>query len=79
VKSDRGPPSYFVPHIGIRKYLTDSALGIFSVGRAPRAAAGCPGEVALEEILALRSLLLNLHFRAAKAEPMAEVYMRGSL
>jgi hypothetical protein len=35
------------------------------------------GEVALGEILALRSLLLNLHFRAAKGEPMAESEMRG--
>jgi len=35
------------------------------------------GEVALGEILALRSLLLNLHFRAAKGEPVAEVEMRG--
>ena len=29
------------------------------------------------EILALRSLLLNLHFRAAKGEPVAEAEMRG--
>jgi hypothetical protein len=35
------------------------------------------GEVALSEILALRSLLLNLHFRAAKGEPVAEAEMRG--
>jgi hypothetical protein len=35
------------------------------------------GEVALAEVLALRSLLLNLHFRAAKGEPVAEVEMRG--
>jgi hypothetical protein len=35
------------------------------------------GEVALAEILALRSLLLNLHFRAAKGEPVAESEMRG--
>ncbi|MBW4028721.1 MAG: hypothetical protein HIU93_15200 [Acidobacteria bacterium] len=35
------------------------------------------GEVALGEILALRSLLLNLHFRAAKGEPVAEAEMRG--
>jgi hypothetical protein len=35
------------------------------------------GEVALGEILALRSLLLNLHFRAAKGEPVAESEMRG--
>ena len=34
------------------------------------------GEVALGEILALRSLLLNLHFRAAKGEPLAESEMR---
>jgi hypothetical protein len=31
----------------------------------------------LGEILALRSLLLNLHFRAAKGEPVAESEMRG--
>jgi hypothetical protein len=30
------------------------------------------GAVALAEVLALRSLLLNLHFRAAKGEPVAE-------
>jgi DNA-binding SARP family transcriptional activator len=35
------------------------------------------GEVALGEILALRSLLLNLHFRAAKGEPLVEAEMRG--
>ena len=35
------------------------------------------GEVALGEILALRSLLLNLHVRAAKGEPVAESEMRG--
>jgi hypothetical protein len=29
------------------------------------------GEVALAEVVALRSLLLNLHFRAAKDEPVA--------
>ena len=34
-------------------------------------------EVALAEVLALRSLLLNLHFRAAKGEPVAEAEMRG--
>jgi len=34
------------------------------------------GEVALGEILALRSLL-NLHFRAAKGEPVAASEMRG--
>jgi hypothetical protein len=35
------------------------------------------GEIALAEVLALRSLLLNLHFRAAKGEPVAEAEMRG--
>ena len=35
------------------------------------------GEVALAEVLALRSLLLNLHFRASKGEPVAEAEMRG--
>jgi hypothetical protein len=35
------------------------------------------GEVALAEILALRSLLLNLHFRAGKGESVAEPEMRG--
>lgn len=35
------------------------------------------GEVALAEVLALRSLLLNLHFRAAKGEPVVESEMRG--
>ena len=35
------------------------------------------GEVALGEVLALRSLLLNLHFRAAKGEAILEPEMRG--
>jgi hypothetical protein len=35
------------------------------------------GEVALAELLALRALLLNLHFRAAKGVPVAEAEMRG--
>jgi hypothetical protein len=35
------------------------------------------GEVALGEVLALRSLLLNLHFRAAKGEAIPEAEMRG--
>ena len=35
------------------------------------------GEVALAEVLALRSLLLNLHFRAAKGEAIPEPEMRG--
>ena len=34
-------------------------------------------EVALAEVLALRSLLLNLHFRAAKGEPVTEAEMRS--
>ena len=34
-------------------------------------------EVALAEVLALRSLLLNLHFRAAKGEPVPEAEMRS--
>ena len=34
------------------------------------------GEVVLAELLALRSLFLNLHFRAGK-EPLTEAEMRG--
>ena len=34
-------------------------------------------EVAPAELLALWSLLLNLHFRAAKGEPVVEAEMRG--
>ena len=34
-------------------------------------------EVALAEVLALRSLLLNLHFLASKGEPIPETEMRG--
>jgi hypothetical protein len=34
-------------------------------------------EVALAEVLALRSLLLNLHFRSATGEPVSEAEMRG--
>jgi hypothetical protein len=33
--------------------------------------------VALAEILALRSLLLNLHFRTAKGKPIPEPEMRA--
>ena len=44
---------------------------------APVEAGVDSGEVALGEILALRSLLLNLHFRAAKGEPIPEPEMRG--
>jgi hypothetical protein len=35
------------------------------------------GEVALGEVLALRSLLLNLQFRAAGQSPLTEAEMRG--
>jgi hypothetical protein len=35
------------------------------------------GEVALAEVLALRSLFLNLHFRAAGQSPVTEADMRG--
>ncbi len=45
---------------------------------APAESGPDSGEVALSEILALRSLLLNLHFRAAKGEPVAEAEMRGN-
>ena len=44
---------------------------------APVEAGVDSGEVALGEILALRSLLLNLHFRAAKGEAIPEPEMRG--
>ncbi len=57
------------------------AAGASGFGRrcCPRRLESGPdsGEVALGEILALRSLLLNLHFRAAKGEPMPEPEMRG--
>jgi hypothetical protein len=35
------------------------------------------GEVALGEVLALRSLLLNIQFRAAGQSPLTEAEMRG--
>lgn len=35
------------------------------------------GEVILAELLALRSLFLNLSFRTAKGEPMVESELRG--
>jgi len=44
---------------------------------APAEAGVDSGEVALAEVLALRSLLLNLHFRAAKGEAIPEPEMRG--
>jgi hypothetical protein len=44
---------------------------------APVGAGPDSGEVALGEVLALRSLLLNLHFRAAKGEAIPEPEMRG--
>ena len=44
---------------------------------APAESGPDSGEVALGEILALRSLLLNLHFRAAKGGAIPEPEMRG--
>ena len=44
---------------------------------APVASGPDASEVALAEVLALRSLLLNLHFRAAKGEPVPEAEMRS--
>ena len=44
---------------------------------APAESGPDSGEVALGEILALRSLFLNLHFRAAKGEAIPEPEMRG--
>ena len=44
---------------------------------APAESGPDSGEVALSEILALRSLLLNLHFRSATGEPVSEAEMRG--
>jgi hypothetical protein len=44
---------------------------------APAEAGPDSGEVALAEVLALRSLLLNLHFRSATGEPVSEAEMRG--
>src|SRR5271155_2723912 len=35
------------------------------------------GEIILAELLALRSLFLNLSFRTAKGEPMVESELRG--
>ena len=44
---------------------------------APAESGPDSGEVALGEILALRTLFLNLHFRAAKGEAIPEPEMRG--
>ena len=44
---------------------------------APAESGPDSGELALGEILALRSLFLNLHFRAAKGEAIPEPEMRG--
>ena len=44
---------------------------------APAESGPDSGEVALGEVLALRSLLLNLHFRAAKGEAIAEPEIAG--
>ena len=44
---------------------------------APAESGPDSGEVALGEILALRSLFLNLHFRAAKGETIPEPEMRA--
>ena len=44
---------------------------------APAESGPDSGEVALAEVLALRSLLLNLHFRSATGEPVSESEMRG--
>jgi hypothetical protein len=35
------------------------------------------GEVALAEVLALRSLLLNLHYRASQGAPIPQEELRG--
>ncbi len=44
---------------------------------APAESGPDSGEVALGEVLALRSLLLNLHFRSAPGEPVSESETRG--
>ncbi len=44
---------------------------------APAESSPDASEVALAEVLALRSLFLNLSFRAAKGEPIPEEEMRG--
>ncbi len=44
---------------------------------APMSQARRPGEVVLAEVLALRTLFLNLQFRQAQGEPMTEAEMRG--
>jgi hypothetical protein len=44
---------------------------------APAESGPNSGEVALAEVLALRSLLLNLHYRTSQGAPIPEEEMRG--
>jgi hypothetical protein len=54
-----------------------AAPGVELPGNDTAGEAALVGRVALAEILALRSLLLNLHFRTAKGEPIPEPEMRA--
>jgi hypothetical protein len=54
-----------------------SAPGVELPGGDAAGEAALAGRVALAEVLALRSLLLNLHFRTAKGEPIPEPEMRA--
>jgi hypothetical protein len=65
--SDGTSPAEEVPSEWVRDVLLS----------APVESVPDSGEVALAEILARLSLLLNLHFRTAKGEPIPEPEMRA--
>jgi hypothetical protein len=54
-----------------------AAPGVELPGNDAAGEAALAGRVTLAEVLALRSLLLNLHFRTAKGEPIPELEMRA--
>jgi 2-keto-4-pentenoate hydratase len=54
-----------------------AAPGVELPGNDASGEAALAGRVTLAEVLALRSLLLNLHFRTAKGEPIPEPEMRA--
>jgi hypothetical protein len=54
-----------------------AAPGVELPGNDAAGEAALAGRVTLAEVLALRSLLLNLHFRTAKGEPIPEPEMRA--
>ena len=65
----------------LAEWVREALLAAPGTGRPGSVGSAAPStvesEAVLAEVMALRSLLLNLHFRAAKGEPVAEAEMRG--